>query len=310
MTSPRRVEPPTLSPGATVGFVGLGNMGGPMVARLTRAGYAVRGFDVSEDAREAVGEQTGATIVHAVTEVAQGAEGVVLMLPNSKIVRAVLLDEGLLDALAPGSLLVDMSSSAPTDTRAIAPDVAERGVHFVDAPVSGGVKGAREGTLTIVVGGEEADVEAARPMLEVIGKRALHVGGTGAGHALKALNNLLSAATLIATSEAIEAGKRFGLDPAVMIDAINTSSGRSYSTEYKFPSFVLPETYDAGFDISLMVKDIACALELARSTGSPSQVTEVVVERWRRAAEDLPAGSDHTAIARWIQERAERDPAV
>jgi 3-hydroxyisobutyrate dehydrogenase len=281
-----------------------------MVARLTGAGYGVRGFDVSEDARKAVGEQTGATTVDAVTEVAQSAEGVVLMLPNSKIVRAVLLDQGLLDALAPGTLLVDMSSSAPTDTRAIAPAVAERGVHFVDAPVSGGVKGAREGSLTIVVGGEEADVEAARPMLEVIGKRALHVGGTGAGHALKALNNLLSAATLIATSEAIEAGRRFGLDPAVMIDAINTSSGRSYSTEYKFPSFVLPETFDAGFDISLMVKDIACALELAESTGSPSDVTEVVVEKWRQAAEDLPPGSDHTAIAKWIQDSAQRDPAV
>jgi 3-hydroxyisobutyrate dehydrogenase len=309
MTSPRRSDPPALAPGAAIGFVGLGNMGAPMVGRLTGAGYTVRAFDVAEDARSAVARDTGAGVVDAVAMVAEGAQGVVLMLPNSKIVRAVLLDEGLLDALAPGTLLLDMSSSAPTDTRDIAPAIAERGVHFVDAPVSGGVKGAREGSLTIVVGGEEADVEAARPMLEVVGKRALHVGATGAGHALKALNNLLSAATLIATSEAIEAGRRFGLDPAVMIDAINTSSGRSYSTEYKFPSFVLPETFDAGFDIRLMVKDIACALELAESTGSPSEVTEVIVEQWRKAAEDLPAGSDHTAIARWIQDVAERDPA-
>jgi 3-hydroxyisobutyrate dehydrogenase len=307
MSSPQRPEP--LAPGATVGFVGLGNMGAPMVARLDRAGYAVRAFDVSDDARRAVGAQTGAAIADAVGDVAPGADGVVLMLPNSKIVRAVLLDDGLLDALAPGTLLLDMSSSAPTDTRDIAPAVAERGVRFVDAPVSGGVKGAREGTLTIMVGGEDADVEAARPMLEVVGKHALHVGATGAGHALKALNNLLSAASLIATSEAIEAGRRFGLDPAVMIEAINTSSGRSYSTEYKFPTFVLPETYDAGFDIRLMVKDIACALELAESTGSPCDVTEVIVEQWRRAADDLPAGSDHTAIARWIQTTSERDPA-
>jgi 3-hydroxyisobutyrate dehydrogenase len=302
MTSQPKAEPPVLGPGTTIGFVGLGNMGGPMVANLVQAGHTVRGFDVSADARAAVGQETGATIVDAVTEVAQGADGVVLMLPNSKIVRAVLLDEGLLDAIAPGTLLLDMSSSAPTDTKDIAPTITERGVFFVDAPVSGGVRGARAGSLTIVVGGEDADVEAARPLLEVVGSRALHVGGIGAGHALKALNNLLSAATLIATSEAVEAGRRFGLDPAVMIDAINTSSGRSYSTEYKFPDFVLPGTYDAGFNINLMVKDIACALELAESTGSPSSVTAVIVDQWRKAAEDLPDDADHTAIAKWIHE--------
>ena len=224
------------------------------------------------------------------------------MLPNSKIVRSVLLDEGLLDAITPGTLLLDMSSSAPTDTKEISATIAERGVHFVDAPVSGGVRGARAGSLTIVVGGEDGDVEAARPLLEVVGARALHVGGIGAGHALKALNNLLSAATLIATSEAVEAGRRFGLDPAVMIDAFNTSSGRSYSTEHKFPDFVLPGTYDDGFNINLMVKDIGCALDLAESTGSPSTVTEVIVEQWRKAAEDLPQDTDHTTIAKWIHE--------
>jgi 3-hydroxyisobutyrate dehydrogenase len=297
VSSTPKAEPPVLSPGTTIGFVGLGNMGGPMVANLAKAGYAVRGFDVAP-----VGEDTGATIVAAVGEVAQGADGVVLMLPNSKIVRAVLLEQGLLDAIAPGTLLLDMSSSAPTDTREISAAIAQRGVHFVDAPVSGGVRGARAGSLTIVVGGEDADVDAARPLLEVVGSRALHVGGIGAGHALKALNNLLSAATLIATSEAVEAGRRFGLDPAVMIDAFNTSSGRSYSTEHKFPDFVLPGTYDAGFNINLMVKDIACALELAESTGSPSSVTEVIVDQWRRAAQDLPDDADHTAIAKWVHE--------
>jgi 3-hydroxyisobutyrate dehydrogenase len=302
MTSQPKADPPVLRPGTTIGFVGLGNMGAPMVGRLTEAGYAVRGYDVSEEARAAVGAETGAAVADAVTDVAQGADGVVLMLPNSKVVRAVLFDEGLLEAIAPGRVLLDMSSSAPTDTRDIAPSVQERGLHFVDAPVSGGVRGAKAGSLTIVVGGEDADVEAARPLLETVGKRALHVGGIGAGHALKALNNLLSAATLIATAEAVEAGKRFGLDPAVMVDAFNTSSGRSYSTEHKYPDFVLPGTYDAGFNINLMVKDIGCALELAESTGSPSTVTEVIVEQWRKAAANLPQEADHTAIAKWIHE--------
>jgi 3-hydroxyisobutyrate dehydrogenase len=298
--------PAPLAPGATIGWVGLGNMGGPMVGQLQQAGYLVRGFDVSADARAAVAQETGAEAVDELTAVADGAQAVVLMLPNSKIVRAVLLDGGLLDALAPGTLLLDMSSSAPTDTRDIAPQIEAKGIPFVDAPVSGGVRGARQGSLTIVVGGEDAFVEAARPLLETVGNRALHVGGIGAGHALKALNNLLSAATLIATSEAVEAGRRFGLDPAVMIDAINTSSGRSYSTEYKFPDFVLTDKYDAGFDIALMVKDIGCALDLAESTGSPSTVTEAVVGQWRKAAADLPAGSDHTAIAKWIHDGPER----
>jgi 3-hydroxyisobutyrate dehydrogenase len=302
MTSQPKADPPVLTPGTTIGFVGLGNMGGPMVGRLVDAGYAVRGFDVSQDTRKAVGAETGATIVDAVSEVAQGADGVVLMLPNSAIVKAVLLDEGLLDGIAPGTLLLDMSSSAPTETKALSGTIDERGVFFVDAPVSGGVRGAKAGSLTIVVGGGDAEVEAARPLLEVVGSRALHVGDVGAGHALKALNNLLSAATLIATSEAIEAGRRFGLDPAVMIDAFNTSSGRSYSTEHKFPDFVLPETYDAGFNLRLMVKDIGCALDLAESTGSPAAVTAVIVDQWRKAAEDLPADADHTAIAKWIHE--------
>lgn len=305
MTSQPKAEPPTLAPGTTIGFVGLGNMGGPMVGRLVEAGYTVRGFDVSEQARTAAAEG-GATAVDAVAEVAQGADGVVLMLPDSKVVEAVLLGQGLLDDIAPGTLLLDMSSSAPTETKRLSATIAERGVRFVDAPVSGGVRGAKAGSLTIVVGGEEADVAAARPLLEVVGSRAVHVGAIGAGHALKALNNLLSAATLIATSEAIEAGRRFGLDPAVMIDAINTSSGRSYSTEHKFPDFVLPGTYDAGFNLRLMVKDIGCALELAESTGSPAAVTEVIVEQWRRAAQDLPADADHTAIAKWIHEAGER----
>jgi 3-hydroxyisobutyrate dehydrogenase len=302
MSSPPKADPPVLKPGTTIGFVGLGNMGGPMVARLVDAGYTVRGFDVSEDARMAVGEETGATIVDAVSEVAQGADGVVLMLPNSAIVKAVLLDQELLDGIAPGTLLLDMSSSAPTETKALSGTIDDRGVFFVDAPVSGGVRGAKAGSLTIVVGGEDAAVEAARPLLETVGSRALHVGDIGAGHALKALNNLLSAATLIATAEAVEAGRRFGLDPAVMIDAFNTSSGRSYSTEHKFPDFVLPETYNAGFNINLMVKDIGCALDLAESTGSPSSVTEVIVDQWRKAAEDLPADADHTAIAKWVHE--------
>jgi 3-hydroxyisobutyrate dehydrogenase len=296
----RTVEP--LAPGATIGFVGLGHMGLPMTKRLVDAGYDVRGFDVSEQARAAFHGETGATPVDSLAASASGARAVVLMLPNSAIVKRVLFDDGLLEALAEGTILLDMGSSVPTETRALVDPTAQRGVQLVDAPVSGGVKGARAGSLTVMVGGPDAYVEACQPLLESVGGRVLHVGDIGTGHALKALNNLLSAATLIATAEAVSAGRRFGLDPKVMIDAINTSSGRSYSTEYKFPDFVLPETYDAGFDLRLMVKDLHSALDLQHATGSPSGVSEAVLNAWERAAEVLPEGVDHTEIARWIDE--------
>jgi 3-hydroxyisobutyrate dehydrogenase len=267
-----------------------------MTARLLEAGYVVRGFDVSADARAAFGE--GA--VEDVAAVADGADAVVLMLPNSAIVSAVARDGGLLDALAPGTLLLDMGSSEPLETQALEKDALSRDVQLVDAPVSGGVRGAKAGSLTIVVGGPEAHVEAARPMLEVLGGKVVRVGDIGAGHALKSLNNLLSAATLLATSEAVAAGRAFGLDPKVMVDAFNTSSGRSYSTEHKFPDFVLPGTWNAGFGLRLMLKDIRIALGLAEATGSPHELSERIVALWGDASEALPEDADHTEIARWV----------
>src|SRR5262245_52009728 len=249
-----------LAPGDRVGFVGLGNMGVPMSGLLADAGYDVRGYDVSEEARARV---SGA--VDRLADAADGARAVVLMLPDSRIVRAVLIDEGLLDALAPGTLLIDMSSSEPTETRALHEVVAAREVELVDAPVSGGVTGARAGTLTIMVGGSDDAFAACRPLLEVMGGRVTHVGPTAAGHALKSLNNLLSATSLLITSEAVLAGRRFGLDPHVMVETLDESTGRSWSTHFKMPKFVLPQDWTSGFTMRLLIKDLKIALGLARS---------------------------------------------
>jgi 3-hydroxyisobutyrate dehydrogenase len=280
-----------------VGFVGLGRMGTPMVQRLAAAGIAVRGYDTAPRP-----ELAGVvTLVQEAALVADGVPVVVLMLPDSAAVEAVARGAGLLDALAPGTVLVDMGSSEPLRTRALAEEVAARGAVLVDAPVSGGVSGATAGTMTIMVGGPEDVVAPLGPFFAVLG-RMRHVGPVGAGHALKALNNLMSAAHLLASSEALLAGQRFGLDPAVMLDAVNGSSGRSGSTENKWPNFVLPGTFDSGFALGLMLKDIRIALGLAEATGAPSALAARTVELWTEAAAALGPAADHTEIVRWLRQ--------
>lgn len=284
---------------STVGFIGLGRMGNPMVRRLAAGGVRVRGYDATPEAIKALDEVI--TPEDSAAAAAHGASVVILMLPNSNVVESVV-DGGLLAALAPGTLLVDMSSSEPLRTRALAERVAAHGATLIDAPVSGGVPGARAGTLTIMVGGPDEAVRQVTPLLGLMG-RPRRVGEIGAGHALKALNNLMSAAHLWASSEAILAGQRFGLDPAVMLEAVNGSSGRSGSTENKWPNYVLPETYDSGFAAGLMVKDIRIALDLARATGSPCELSADVVKLWGQAVDELGGDADHTEIVRWLRRR-------
>lgn len=308
----------------TVGFVGLGNMGIPMTRRLVGAGYQVRGFDVVAEARgnfEAISASEAGGEVTAITElgaVGDGADAVILMLPDSNIVERVLLGRlasepvdrnarsGLLVNLAPGTTIIDMSSSDPARTRALAELVGAAGMTLMDAPVSGGVSGARAGTLTVMVGGPASAFERFKPMLAAIGKRVVRAGDVGSGHAVKALNNLMSAAHLLASSEALIAGRRFGLDPAVMLEIINGSSGRSGATENKWPNYILTEKYDAGFSIRLMVKDIQLALGIEHATGVHAAASEAVVATWEAALAELPPDADHTAIARWLSDQTER----
>lgn len=304
-----------------VGFVGLGNMGIPMTTRLVAAGYQVRGFDTSPAAMAnfaAIGSSgSGGLAVPAASldAVGAGADAVIVMLPDSDVVERVVLGRlagsppaasgGLLASLPPGVVIIDMSSSDPARTQVLARLTASSGVTLIDAPVSGGVAGARAGTLTVMVGGPAAFFERFRPMLSAIGSRVVHAGPVGAGHAVKALNNLMSAAHLLASSEALIAGQRFGLDPAVMLEIINGSSGRSASTENKWPNYIMTGKYDAGFAIRLMVKDIKLALAIAHATGVPAAAAEAVVATWESALADLPSDADHTAIARWLADRSD-----
>jgi 3-hydroxyisobutyrate dehydrogenase len=287
-------------PSGTVAFWGLGNMGFPMTVRLLEAGVAVRGFDLSPVARERFAA-AGGTLADPGDPA--DADTLVLMLPNSDVVEHVLLTDGLAAALRPGTRIIDMSSSEPLRTQDLAARLAADGLVLLDAPVSGGVSGAERGTLAIMVGGAEEDVAAVTPLLDHLG-RPSRVGPVGAGHALKALNNLLSATHLWATSEAMLVGERFGLDPEVMLETINGSSGRSGSTQNKWPNFILPGGYDSGFGLQLMLKDMRIATGLAHRLGVPIALGDEVVAHWSRAAGDLPATADHTEVARYLEEES------
>jgi 3-hydroxyisobutyrate dehydrogenase len=285
-----------LAAGSAVGFVGLGAMGRPLATRLA-GGFALRVHDVDPAALLPwEGGTDGVEIAADPRATAAGAAAVVLMLPDSGVVESVVPQ--LLGALAPGALIVDMSSSDPVSTRRLGDRAREAGVGYVDAPVSGGVAGAEAGTLTAMVGGTDCDVRAVEPLLAAMTDIRFHVGGPGAGHAVKALNNLLSAAGIAITTEAVAIGSRFGVDPARMIEVFNASTGRNWATEYKFPQFVLQDRWDSGFRLGLQRKDIDTALDLAAATDVDSPLAAATANAWRAAESSLGPTADHTEFAR------------
>ncbi|HKC26959.1 MAG TPA: NAD(P)-dependent oxidoreductase [Jatrophihabitans sp.] len=284
-----------------VGLVGLGQMGAPMAARLAGSGVSVAGFDISP----VVGERltgTGVTLCGGLLEVAR-CPIVILVLPDSDAVTQVLVGDGLLRAMDAGTLVLDMSSSVPGRTRELAIEADRHGIELVDAPVSGGVSGAQRGTLTAMVGGRPEAVARARRVLDVLARRVVHVGAVGSGHAMKALNNLMSATHLLVTSEALLAARSFGLDPRVVLDVVNGSSGRSGSTENKWPNFVLPRTFDSGFRLDLMLKDMRIALAVERDAEVFAPLSHAAVALWSEAAQELDPSADHTEIVRWLEAR-------
>lgn len=279
-----------------IGFVGLGNMGGPMAAALIEAGYPVTGYDPDPAAMARFQDAGGVPAQTAAAAIGAGRLSI-LVLPTSSVVEEVVAQAR--DSIGPGSVIVDMSSSEPMRTTRLAEQVRSWGASLVDAPISGGVRGAVSRTLTVMVGGDEESVAEVREVLTTFG-RVIEVGPVGAGHAVKALNNWLSATHLWATSEAMVIGQRFGLDPGTMIDVFNGSSGRSGSTEVKWPKFILPGGFDSGFGLRLMLKDVRIAIDLAEQLGLPTALGTCVTERWQEAADGLPPDADHTEVAAWI----------
>lgn len=285
--------------GLRLAVVGLGRMGGALAARLVAAGHEVRGADPAAPARDRL-TASGGSATASTADAVRGAEIVILLLPDSDAVESVLCDPAVRDALAPDAVVVDAGSSDPARTRSLAAELAASGVDLVDAPVSGGVRGAENGTLTVMAAGPDAVLDRVAPVLDVFG-RVVRVGPVGAGHAVKALNNLLSASHLLLTSEAVLAAERFGVEPAVLIDVVNGSSGRSGSSELKWPRYILPGTFDSGFALALMVKDARIARGLLEATSVDSPVAEATLATWQRAMGELEQGADHTEIARWLE---------
>jgi 3-hydroxyisobutyrate dehydrogenase len=292
-----------------VGFIGLGNMGRPMAANLAKAGTDLIVYDIDRAVVDGFVEEHEARPANGLAAVAEQADIVITIVPTGKDVERIVLGEGggdgLAAGMAKGKLLVDMSSADPTGTVTLAKTIAEQGIAMVDAPVSGGVRRATDGSLAIMVGGAAEDVARCQALLDIMGGQIFDCGPVGSGHAMKALNNMLSAIGLAAAGEALLIGKKFGLDPAVMVDTINRSTGRNNATEVKFHQFVLNEAYSAGFTNGLMVKDLTTAQDLARATGIPAPFTGLVREAYAATLLRYGPGSDHTEVVRWQQEITE-----
>ncbi len=255
---------------SSLGFIGLGAMGGPMAQNLVSAGHDVRAFDLDEDALEAV-SNAGATAVDSTERAVEGAEVVFLSLPGPDNVEAVV--DAVETDLPEGSILVDLTTSTPGTTNGIAERLADRDIDVLGAPVSGGHSGARDGTLSIIVGGDEAVFEACEPLFEAIGTDIFHVGDQpGHGHAVKLLNNYLSNIALIATSEAVILGDAAGLDRETLVDVFSVSSGRNSANQDKIPNYVLTGDYDMGFKLGLMEKDMRLLAEFANDQQIPMLV--------------------------------------
>ena len=252
-----------------IGFVGIGNIGEPLCRHLLDAGYELAAYDVDPRALARL-KNTSARPAGSLEALASGTDVILLSLPNSDVVEEVIFGEaGLLGGLFTGKTLIDTSSSRPSSTRTIAERLAQSGVDMLDAPVSGGVLRAREGILSVMVGGKREIYERYLPVLQAFGENIFYVGENGTGHLVKSLNNLLSATTLASAAEATLLAERAGVPPDLFVEVVNASNGRSYSTEVKFPHYILDRSFDDGFALGLMVKDLKIALQTAAELDFP-----------------------------------------
>lgn len=289
-----------------IGFVGIGAMGTPMAGNLARAGYKLVVFDLDTTRTAALSGTHAVTVAKNLAELGAAANIIITMLPDGKAVRTALCgnNDGFKDCLlehaAKNTLVIDMSSSSPMGTRDLGVLLEQRKLQFIDAPVSNGVKGATAATLSIMVGGDRIIFERVQPMLQKMGSQIYHAGPLGAGHAIKALNNYVSAAGLIAACEAMHAGQAFGIDPGVVVDIINTSSGMNNTTKNKCRQYMISGTYNAGFSAGLMAKDVRTALEIAQAMQTSTLFAKPTAEVWSAMEKQMGFASDHTEMNKFL----------
>ena len=281
----------------TIGVVGLGNMGLGMAGTLVRAGFAVSGYDISPT-RRALAEAVGVAYVADLADLLRSSDALVMSLPYARDVEAVVTAaDGLLSRHDRKVVVIDTSTSDPQTSRRLAERLAQAGHALLDAPVSGGPSGAAEGTLTMMVGGAAADFAQAGPVLEALSSRAIHVGPSGAGNIAKLVNNLLVAAHLVTTGEAMRLSQAAGLAAEDALKVVNSATGRSAISEVMFPRWILPGTFDSGFSAGLMRKDVQLALELAQQVGADCPLSAHVGQLWQAARETIPDAADFTRMA-------------
>jgi 3-hydroxyisobutyrate dehydrogenase len=291
-----------------IGFIGLGNMGGPMARKLIAAGHAVAGFDVVASALgRAVGD--GAAAAASVAEAASGRDVVITMLPAGQHVRDVYLGgDGVLASAAPGTLLIDCSTIDVATARDVSEEAATQGFEMLDAPVSGGVGGAEAGTLTFMVGGAPAPFERARPLLDVMGGNVFHTGGSGNGQAAKMCNNMILAISMIGVSEAFTLADKVGLDAQTLFDVVSTASGQCWAlTSYcpvpgPVPASPANRDYQAGFTADMMLKDLRLAQSSAGLTGAATRLGAEAEAIYTKYCDAGDGASDFSGIIRMIAE--------
>lgn len=299
-----------------IGFIGLGTMGLPMLANLAKDGQlAIHAYDTSEAPFVVLKKEPsfGRTLFRAEALAAfRQCTVVITMLPNSCVTNAVILGDaggaGLAHLMPRGSSIIDMGSSDPAETLRLVPILSERGIRLIDAPVSGAAAKARTGELSIMVGGDAACVNELRPILSRMGRQLIATGKPGAAHAMKALNNYVYAAGLLAAAEAVALTEKMELDTTILAEVLNASSGRNVATETKLKQFILPRHYAGGFALSLQAKDLAIAAGLQRLTGIETPQLGLCAALWADAVRNLPEDADNTAIHRFILER-QHEPA-
>lgn len=279
-----------------VGVIGLGNMGGGMAATLASKGFEVSGFDLSDTAL-AQAEKNGVKPFSNRNLLISTSDILILSLPKAEHVEAVCLGkEGIIEWGRAGLIVVDTTTSTPEASRRVAAALAKVGVAFIDAPVSGGPKGAASGTMSMVIGAEEADLARAMPVLEAMSGTRVHVGKWGAGNVAKIANNMLAACHLISTAEAVSMAAKAGVEPEKLLQGLNAGSGRSGATQVMFPTWVLNKAYDSGFTMGLMRKDVGLASDLAEGLGLDLPLSQVVAQLWQASSQSLPDNEDFCAI--------------
>ena len=282
-----------------IGIVGLGRMGLAMATTLLRGGHAVKGHDVLLPARERARAQ-GLAVENGLGALLAASDLVLASLPRDADVEAIVLGEDGLLAQRPGRLLVDTSTIAPATTRRLGALLADRGQGLIDAPVSGGPAGAAAGTLTFMVGGSEADVARARPLLDALGKSVVYVGESGAGNLAKLVNNLFCATHLVAVGEALRLSEALAVDPARLFEAINAASGRSAVSEINLPRWILSGTFDSGFTMGLMRKDVRLAAGVGSASGLGLPLARLVDELWQASGESLGDDADFNRMVEFV----------